>query len=107
MAEGLQPLFSRFAGTGDKHSQRTLLIFAAVIFPIVGLNCYFLVLFDAKAFMGIFAPGDSVLVQFAADRCPGRQDQKGHTDQQSKQSAHGNTSSVEMDLTAAENWDIL
>lgn len=70
MAEGLQPLFSRFAGTGDMNSQRTLLFFAATVFPIVGLICYALVLFGAKAFMGIFAPEDPVLVQFAADRCP-------------------------------------
>lgn len=64
MAEGLQPVFSYFAGTGEQERSRALLSFAVKIFLAVGVLCYLLILFFSRGFITVFAPGDIRLIDF-------------------------------------------
>jgi len=64
MAEGLQPVFSYFSGTGERERNRALLSFAIKIFLGVGVLCYLLILLFARDFITVFAPGDIQLIDF-------------------------------------------
>lgn len=67
-AEGLQPVFSYFAGAGEQQKSRALLRFSIKIFLLAGAICYgLLALFSQKIFL-IFAPGDPELVAFTSER---------------------------------------
>lgn len=70
MAEGLQPLFSRFEGEGNHADQEGLRKYAQIVFIITGIVCYGALLLFSKDFMSIFAPQDPELVRFAAEQCP-------------------------------------
>lgn len=64
MAEGLQPVFSYFAGVGNKARNREMRQFAAKIFLGVGILCYLLILLFARNFFSIFSPDDIELINF-------------------------------------------
>ncbi len=68
LAEGLQPLFSLFAGTGAYERNRSMLRFATKVFLILGIVCYGLVLLFAKDFYSVFTPNDQELVAFAVKK---------------------------------------
>lgn len=68
MAEGLQPVFSFFAGAGKHEKSQALQRFAIKFFLILGIVCYGLVLLFAKDFYSIFTPDDHELVAFAAGK---------------------------------------
>lgn len=56
LAEGLQPVFSFFAGASEHKRNRAMRRFAVQVFLILGIVCYGLVLFLAKDFYFIFTP---------------------------------------------------
>ncbi len=64
LAEGLQPVFSHFAGTGETERNQALLRFSTKVFLGVGVLCYGLILLFSKGFIQIFTPGDVELVAF-------------------------------------------
>ncbi|MGD9560526.1 MAG: MATE family efflux transporter [Oscillospiraceae bacterium] len=64
LAEGLQPVFSTFCGTGEVQRSRALLRFSLRVVLGVGVLCYVLILFFARGFIGIFTPGDAELQAF-------------------------------------------
>lgn len=64
MAEGLQPVFSFFSGTGERERSKALLSFAIKVFLGVGAVCYLLILLFARNFIAVFAPGDTQLIDF-------------------------------------------
>lgn len=68
MAEGLQPVFSYFSGTGEEERNRALLSFAIKIFLGVGIMCYLAIVLFARNFITIFAPGDIQLIDFAHNK---------------------------------------
>lgn len=68
MAEGLQPVFSHFAGTGEHAREKALRSYAVKVFLLVGVASYLLILLLAKPFYGIFSPQDAELVAFAQGR---------------------------------------
>lgn len=68
MAEGLQPVFSYFAGVGNKARNREMRQFAAKIFLGVGILCYLLILLFARNFFSIFSPDDIELINFMTSK---------------------------------------
>lgn len=65
MAEGLQPVFSYFSGTGEGDRNRALRIFTSIIFLVVGLVVYILVFLFSDSFYAMFVPMDGELIDFA------------------------------------------
>lgn len=68
MAEGLQPVFSYFTGTGDAEKNRAMRVFATKIFLAVGIVCYLLIVFFSRRFFSVFNPGDVELIDFMQDK---------------------------------------
>lgn len=68
MAEGLQPVFSYFSGTGEQERNRALRRFAMMIFIALGLVCYVLIVLFSKNFYAIFSQNDPELIAFASDK---------------------------------------
>ena len=64
MAQGLQPVFSYFMGTGEKARSRALLGFSVKMFLAIGILCYILIVFFSRYFFSIFNPGDIELIDF-------------------------------------------
>ena len=64
MAEGLQPVFSYFTGTGETDRNRDMRRFAAKVFLGVGILCYLLIVLFSRNFFSIFNPGDLELIDF-------------------------------------------
>lgn len=64
MAEGLQPVFSYFTGTGETDRNRDMRRFATKVFLSVGILCYLLIVFFSRHFFSIFNPGDIELIDF-------------------------------------------
>lgn len=69
LAEGLQPVFSYYTGSGEKEKSRRLLAFAAKVFLALGIVLYGLILLFGSKFLQIFAPGDPELIAFTAGKC--------------------------------------
>lgn len=67
-AEGLQPVFSHFSGTGETERCHAMRRYAAKIFLIVGVACYAAIFFFSKDFYSMFSPGDTELIDFAASK---------------------------------------
>ena len=68
MAEGLQPVFSRFMATGERDRGLAMRRFSAKVFLGVGLVSCLLIFFSSRQFFLLFAPEDPVLVAFAAEK---------------------------------------
>lgn len=68
MAEGLQPVFSYFSGTGEQARSRALLRFSTAVFLAVGAASYGLIAVFSGKFFAIFNPGDAELIAFAQRR---------------------------------------
>lgn len=68
MAEGLQPVFSYFTGTGETARSSDMRRFAAKVFLTVGIVCYVLIVLFSRHFFSIFNPGDTELTAFTADK---------------------------------------
>ena len=68
MAEGLQPVFSRFAGSGEVNRNRDMRRFAAKIFLTIGILCYLLILLFSSYFFSIFNPQDPELIAFMTSK---------------------------------------
>ena len=68
MAEGLQPVFSRFMAAGERARELDMRRFAARVFLGVGAVCCLLIVLEGRWFYLLFAPGDPELVSFAAAR---------------------------------------
>lgn len=65
LAQGLQPLFSYYEGTGEVTRSRALLRCSIRIVCAVGIGCYALVLWLAPYFYFLFSPEDPVMIAFA------------------------------------------
>lgn len=65
MAEGLQPVFSYFTGTGEGERSRAMRLFATKVFLGGGVLCYALIVLFARGFFSLFTPGDLELIEFA------------------------------------------
>ncbi len=68
MAEGLQPVFSYFAGVGEENRSREMRRFAVKVFLGIGILCYLLIVLFSRSFYSIFSPHDPELIAFAAGR---------------------------------------
>ena len=68
MAEGLQPVFSYFAGTGESNRNQDMHRLAAKIFLSVGVLCYLLILFFSRYFFSIFNSEDTELIAFMTSK---------------------------------------
>ena len=68
MAEGLQPVFSYFAGIGEDDRNRDMRRFATKIFLSIGILCYLFVLFFSSCFFSIFNPEDTELIAFMTSK---------------------------------------
>ncbi len=68
MAEGLQPVFSYFTGTGERERNREMRRFATRVFLGTGIAGYILILLFAEHFFAIFNPGDTELIRFMTDK---------------------------------------
>lgn len=68
MAQGLQPVFSYLAGTGEKKQGKALLRFSVWMFLGIGILCYILTAFFSRSFFSIFNPGDTELIHFMESR---------------------------------------
>lgn len=68
MAEGLQPVFSYFTGTGEEKNNRDMRIFSSRVFLAVGVACYILIVFFARDFFSIFVPDDPELIEFMTNK---------------------------------------
>lgn len=68
MAEGLQPVFSYFTGTGEDNRNQDMRRFAAKIFLSIGVLCYLLILFFSHYFFSIFNPEDAELITFMTSK---------------------------------------
>lgn len=66
MAEGLQPVFSWFAGARQQKKNLDLLRFGLRVFALSGLACGLLASTQSSFFYSLFAPSDPFLVQNAA-----------------------------------------
>lgn len=64
MAEGLQPVFSHFTGTGETTRNQAMRKFATKIFLAAGILCYVLIVLFSRSFFSIFTPGDPELIAF-------------------------------------------
>ena len=68
MAQGLQPVFSHFMGTGEEARSKALLAFSIKAFLVAGISCYILIVFFSRSFYTIFNPGDIELIDFMESR---------------------------------------
>ncbi len=68
MAEGLQPVFSYYAGLGQSNACRKMRLFAVKIFLALGVVCYLLILLFSRSFFSIFNPGDTELIDFMTQK---------------------------------------
>ncbi len=68
MAEGLQPVFSYFTGTGEVARNRAMRSFAAKVFLLTGIVCYLLIVFFSRYFFSIFNPNDPELIDFMCNK---------------------------------------
>ena len=68
MAEGLQPVFSRFMATGEGERNRAMGRFSAKVFLGVGMVSCLLIFLGSQWFFLLFAPEDPELTAFAASR---------------------------------------
>ena len=68
MAEGLQPVFSYFAGVGEENRNREMRRFAVKVFLSIGILCYLLIVLFSRGFYSIFSPDDLELIDFAASK---------------------------------------
>lgn len=68
MAEGLQPIFSYFTGTGEISRNQDMRSFATKVFLGTGIVCYISVFFFSGNFFAIFTPEDLELVAFAKSK---------------------------------------
>lgn len=68
MAEGLQPVFSYFTGSGETARSNDMRRFAARVFLIVGIVCYLLIVPFSRYFFSIFNPEDTELIAFTAEK---------------------------------------
>ena len=68
MAEGLQPVFSRFMATGEGERNRAMGRFSAKVFLGVGMVSCLLIFLGSRWFFLLFAPEDPELTAFAASR---------------------------------------
>ena len=67
-AEGLQPVFSHFTGTGEKERCMEMRRYSSGIFLIVGVISYVLILVFSRYFYSLFTPGDTELIDFMESR---------------------------------------
>lgn len=70
MAEGLQPVFSYFSGSGDTRRLNSLRRFSTVVFLSLGVLIYGLILLFARYFYAIFNPHDLELLAFLNAKSP-------------------------------------
>ena len=70
LAEGLQPVFSRFMAAGERERARALRRFSVWTFMGTGLVCYLLIVLFGRSFYAVFAPEDLELVAFACEKSP-------------------------------------
>lgn len=68
MAEGLQPVFSFFLGSGETERNDAMRKFATNVFLLLGIACYGLICLASRQFYGIFNPEDPALTEFAASQ---------------------------------------
>ena len=68
MAEGLQPVFSYFTGSGETDRCNDMRRFATKVFLAIGIVCYLLIVLFSKSFFSIFNPGDTELIAFTVDK---------------------------------------
>lgn len=68
MAEGLQPVFSRFMATGEEKRNLTMRRFSTKVFLGVGVISCLLIFLGSRWFFLLFAPEDPELTGFAASR---------------------------------------
>ena len=68
MAEGLQPVFSYFTGSGEEARCHDMRRFATKVFLAVGILCYLLIVLFSRQFFSIFSPEDRELITFTADK---------------------------------------
>lgn len=68
MAEGLQPVFSRFMATGEEKRNLTMRRFSTKVFLGVGMVSCLLIFLGSRWFFLLFAPEDPELTAFAASR---------------------------------------
>ena len=68
MAEGLQPIFSYFAGIGEDDRNQDMRRFATKIFISIGILCYLFILFFSSYFFSFFTPGDTELIAFMTSK---------------------------------------
>ena len=68
MAEGLQPVFSYFAGISEDGRNQDMRRFATKIFLSIGLLCYLFILFFSSYFFSIFNPEDTELIAFMTSK---------------------------------------
>ncbi len=64
LAQGLQPIFSYYCGTGEQEQGRKLLIYSIKLFALIGVVCYVVILIGGKSFIGFFTPQDPELASF-------------------------------------------
>lgn len=70
LAEGLQPVFSRFMAAGEAERGRALRRFSTGVFLGIGLACYALTVLFSQNFYAVFSPEDAELIAFAAAKSP-------------------------------------
>ncbi len=68
MAQGLQPIFSYFTGTGERERNRDIRSFSIKVFLGSGVACYALIALFSKHFFALFTPGDLELIAFAQSK---------------------------------------
>ncbi len=68
MAEGLQPVFSRFMATGEEKRNLAMRRFSTKVFLGVGMVSCLLIFLGSRWFFLLFAPEDPELTAFAASR---------------------------------------
>ena len=68
MAEGLQPVFSRFMATGEEKRNLAMRRFSTKVFLGVGVISCLLIFLGSRWFFLLFAPEDPELTGFAASR---------------------------------------
>lgn len=68
MAEGLQPVFSHFMGTGEIVRNQAIRRFATKVFLSVGIVCYLLIVLFSRNFYALFTPGDIELINFTQSK---------------------------------------
>lgn len=68
LAEGLQPVFSHFRGTGEQNRSQEMQRFSVKVFLMLGILCYGAVLLSAREFYAVFTQSDQELIAFAAEK---------------------------------------